>query len=218
MAPHLIEFLLLFFAGPAVFAYTRHKLPAVPTLWVWMGWCLYVLLNDPTFDRRHLWDAAAFWRYAPSIFGIFAFAVAIGIGLILSFAPELFLNLPRTRPWLWLALMAAYPVLSVYPQGITFRAFIFTRYRDVFGSDWALMIASGAAFAFVHIVFHNRLAIVVTALGGFLFGMRYLQTGSLFITCFEHALYGCALFTIGVGRSLHHASMRDTMQDASVRP
>jgi membrane protease YdiL (CAAX protease family) len=209
LAPRAIEFVLLFFGGPAVFAYTRHKIPAIPTVWGWMSWCLYILLNDPNFDRSHLWGAARFWHYAPSIFGLWAFAVMIGIVLILKYAPGLFLGLPRTRPRLWAALMLLYPVFSVYPQGIIFRAFLFTRYREVFVTDWALVIASAAAFAFVHIVFHNRLALIVTALGGFLFGMRYLQTGSLFITCIEHSLYGCALFTLGVGRSLHHASMRE---------
>jgi membrane protease YdiL (CAAX protease family) len=206
--PHLIEFLVLFFAGPAVFAYTRHRIPAIPALWVWMAWCLYVLRRDPGFDRSHLWKSDAFARYAPSIFGIFGASALLGVVLVRRFAPELFLTLPRTRRGTWAALMALYPVLSVYPQGIVFRAFIFARYRDLFPSDPAMVLASAAAFAWVHIIFHNRLALILTALGGILFGLRYLQTGSLFITCVEHSLYGCAIFTIGVGRSLHHASMR----------
>jgi hypothetical protein len=208
VAAHAIEFVLLFFAGPALFAYTRHRIPAIPALWVWTAWCLYVLLRDPNFNREHLWDSAPFFRYAPSIFAIFIAALAIGIALIRRYAPELFLSLPRSKPALWAALMVLYPVLSVYPQGVVFRAFVFDRYRDLFSSNWAMVAASAAAFTWVHIVFHNRLAIVLTGFGGILFGLRYLQTGSLFITSVEHALYGCAIFTIGVGRSLHHAEMR----------
>jgi hypothetical protein len=208
--PHLIEFIAIFIAGPAIFGYTRHRIPAIPTLWLWMAACLWFLLSDPGFDRTRLWAPAAFARYAPSIFGVFAAAVFIGTALILHFAPELFLNLPRKRPLIWLAVMILYPVVSVYPQGIIFRAFIFERYRDLFTSGWAMVCASAAAFAWVHIVFRNRLALVLTTLGGILFALRYSQTHSLFITCVEHALYGCAIFTIGVGRSLHHASMRRT--------
>jgi len=208
VAAHAIEFVLLFFAGPAIFAYTRHRIPAIPALWVWTAWCLYILLRDPHFNREHLWDSAAFFRYAPSIFAIFIAALVIGITLIRRYAPELFLSLPRSKPTLWAALMVLYPILSVYPQGIVFRAFVFDRYRDLFSTNWEMVTASAVAFTWVHIVFHNRLALILTGLGGILFGLRYLQTGSLFITSFEHALYGCAIFTVGVGRSLHHAPMR----------
>jgi len=104
--------------------------------------------------------------------------------------------------------MVLYPVLSVYPQGIVFRAFISGRHRDLFGPGWAIVTASAVAFAWVHIVFHNKLALILTGLGGVLFGLRYLQTGSLFVSSFEHALYGCSVFTIGIGRSFYHAAMR----------
>lgn len=208
MAAHAIEYVLLFIAAPAVFAYTRHRIPAIPALWVWMAWCLYVLLHDPGFDRRHLWDAEAFWRYAPQILALFGFVLFIGVVLILRYAPDLFLGLPRSNPRIWGMLMVLYPVFSVYPQGIVFRAFLFHRYRDVFGPGWAILTASAFAFAWVHIVFHNRLALILTGLGGILFGLRYLQTGSLFISSFEHALYGCAIFTIGIGRSFYHSAMR----------
>jgi len=68
------------------------------------------------------------------------------------------------------------------------------------------VLASAVAFAYVHIVFQNRLAIVLTLIAGLLFALRYLQTGSLFVSSFEHALYGCSIFTIGLGRSFYHAS------------
>jgi membrane protease YdiL (CAAX protease family) len=101
-----------------------------------------------------------------------------------------------------------YPILSVYPQGIVYRAFIFERYRELFGPSWAIVLASAVAFAYVHIVFRNPLAIGLTFLGGVLFAYRYLQTGSLFVSSFEHALYGCAIFTIGLGRSFYHGAVR----------
>jgi uncharacterized protein len=212
MALLAIEFLLLFFIGPAVFAYTRHRIPAIPALWAVTAYCLFLLLHDPHFDRRRLeWraeDAAALRHCAPQILGLWATAVAIGIVLILKYAPSDFLNLLRSNPLFWGLIMVLYPTLSVYPQGIVYRVFMFERYRPLFGAGWGIVVASAAAFVFVHIVFRNPLALVLTFLGGMLFGLRYWQTGSLFVSSLEHALYGCTIFTIGVGRSFYHAAMR----------
>ncbi|MGD1070158.1 MAG: CPBP family intramembrane glutamic endopeptidase [Bryobacteraceae bacterium] len=206
---HAVEFLLLFFIGPTLFACTRHRIPAIPVLWALTAYCLFVLLHDPRFNRRSLWNTAPLPQYAPAILGLFAAAVAIGIALVLRFGPPgLFLSFPRSNPRLWSLVMIFYPVLSVYPQGIVYRAFIFERYRDLFGPPWLIILASAFAFTYVHIIFRNRLALVTTLLGGILFGFRFLQTDSLFVTSFEHALYGCFLFTVGVGRSFHHTAAR----------
>lgn len=104
--------------------------------------------------------------------------------------------------------MLLYPVLSVYPQGIIYRAFLFARYQRLFGSQWLLLLASALAFAYVHIIFRNGLAIALAFAAGLLFAYRYQQTGSLFISCFEHALYGCAIFTVGLGRSFYYGAVR----------
>jgi membrane protease YdiL (CAAX protease family) len=104
----------------------------------------------------------------------------------------------------------------VYPQGIIYRAFVFDRYRDLFGPTWAIVLASAFAFTYVHIVYRNKLALALTLLGGILFGIRFVQTGSLFVTSFEHSLYGCFMFTVGVGRSFHHASARKKGPDGPV--
>jgi hypothetical protein len=208
---HAAEFLLLFVIGPAIFAFTRHRIPAIPTLWGLTAWCLLILLRDPAFDRRTLWNPAPFARCAPSILIIFAVVAATGITLVLRFGePGTFLNLPRTKPRLWALLILLYPILSVYPQGIVYRAFFFTRYRDLFPTAETMVLASAFAFTWVHLVFRNKLALIMTALGGLLFAMRFFQTQSLFVTSFEHSLYGLFLFTVGVGRSFHHAEMRRT--------
>jgi membrane protease YdiL (CAAX protease family) len=208
---HAVEFLLLFFIGPTLFAHTRHRIPAIPVLWALTAYCLVILLRDPSFNRRSLWNTAPMEQYTLAILGLFTVAAFIGIVLVLRFgAPGLFLSFPRANPRMWGLVMLLYPVLSVYPQGIVYRAFVFERYRDLFSPPWAIVLASAFAFTYVHIVFHNKLALVLTLLGGILFGIRFLETGSLFVTSLEHALYGCFMFTVGVGRSFHHASDRGT--------
>jgi hypothetical protein len=203
-----VEFPLLFLAGPTLFAYTRHRIPPIPALWAVMGYCLLVMLRDPRFDRRRLWDPGGLRQYAPAILGLFAAAVAIGIALVWRCAPRTLLDFPKLNPLLWGMAMLLYPLLSVYPQGIVYRVFVFSRYRDLFGSGWGMVLASAIAFAYVHIVFRNAPALGLTLVAGLLFAMRYPQTGSLVISSCEHALYGRAIFTIGQERWFYHGAVR----------
>ena len=207
MAALAIEFLLLFVAGPALFVLLRPRISPIPVLWVVMAYCLAVMLRDPKFDRARLWDPSGLRQHAPAILSLFVVITAIGVALMMRYAPGRFLNLPRSNPVLWAVVMVLYPLLSVYPQGIIYRAFLFDRYRSLYGSGWGMVVASAAAFAFVHIVFRNRLAVALTLPAGLLFAVRYWQTGSLLASSFEHALYGCAVFTIGLGRWFYHGAL-----------
>jgi membrane protease YdiL (CAAX protease family) len=70
-----------------------------------------------------------------------------------------------------------------------------------------MIVASAAAFAFLHIIFHNSLAMALTFVGGLLFAARYAQTRSLATSSVEHALYGCWLFTVGLGQFFYHGTI-----------
>jgi len=115
------------------------------------------------------------------------------------FTPGRFLNFPRERPWLWLAVMVLYPVLSVFPQELFYRVYFFRQFRSLFGDRWGMVIASLVAFSWVHIIFRNPYAIGLTAVGGYYFADTYRRSGSLRLVCTEHALYGCLVFTVGLG-------------------
>jgi membrane protease YdiL (CAAX protease family) len=108
--------------------------------------------------------------------------------------------LVRERPWLWLLIAVAYPVVSVVPQEVVFRAFFLHRYRGILGGEATGVVGSAVAFGAAHLVLHNWLAVVLTLGGGFLFARTYLRTRSLPATAWEHALYGVGLFTVGLGR------------------
>ena len=110
------------------------------------------------------------------------------------------LDLPRTSLGTWAILVVAYPVLSVYPQTIIFRAFFFHRYRPLFGTGTGLLIAGAIAFAYVHVVFRNPVAVLATIPAGVAFGRRYLNTRSAAVSWFEHTLHGYMIFTIGLGQ------------------
>jgi membrane protease YdiL (CAAX protease family) len=94
--------------------------------------------------------------------------------------------------------MVLYPILSVLPQEFLFRSFFFRRYQPLFSTPWAIIIASAACFAYVHIVFHNWVAPSFCLIGGLIFAHSYSHHRSLKWVLVEHAAYGCMVFTIGL--------------------
>jgi membrane protease YdiL (CAAX protease family) len=47
----------------------------------------------------------------------------------------------------------------------------------------------------------------MTLVGGLLFAHTYWKTRSLLVSAIEHALYGCLLYTIGLGRFFYHGAV-----------
>jgi len=170
------------------------------------------VLSRTTFDRRQLWNTAPLRRQLPQILALFLTGAAIVTILVSQYAPSLFLILLCNHPRLWATIMLGYPLFSVYPQGLIYRAFFFHRYRPLLQNGFAgaaldphtrssIMIAvSAATFALMHILFQNWIAHALTFPGGILFALRYCNTRSLAVSSLEHALYGCFLFTIGLGQ------------------
>ena len=203
----IFEFLVLFVAMPLAYRFAPVRIPALPVLWMITAYALWQLMRDERFDRGRMWNIGALQGRVGLILAIFA-VVAVGIWLgVRWFAPELEWSFVRSHPGFWAIVMVAYPVLSVYPQGIIYRAFFFERYGALFPSRWAIILASAAAFAFMHLIFRNWLAVGLTFAGGLLFAARYAETGSLATSSFEHALYGCWLFTVGLGQYFYHGTI-----------
>jgi len=125
-------------------------------------------------------------------------------GAVWVAVPETLFSLVLTRPGLWLLVMIFYPVLSVYPQELIYRAYFFHRFKPLFGDGLGMIAASAVLFGFVHIIFGNWISIALTAIGGILFGATYRKSNSLLLTCVEHALFGDFIFTIGIGRYFYH--------------
>lgn len=201
-----IEFVLIFVVGPTVFAINIRNLGTrliFPAIWMLAGVCLIVLLLDPTFRKRRLWNARNLRRaWKPLALWFLTGGVALA-GLLAVYEPERLFHLARTDPLIWAIVMVAYPILSVYPQEIAFRAFFFHRYRKLFGHGragrWSFVLVSAAAFGYAHIVMHNAWAVLFSTVGGVLFAYTYLRSRSLLAVWIEHAAYGCFLFTIGWG-------------------
>jgi membrane protease YdiL (CAAX protease family) len=57
-------------------------------------------------------------------------------------------------------------------------------------------------FSWAHIFFKNSLVMILTFLGGILFAITFKKTQSTLLVSIEHAVYGCWLFTVGMGSML----------------
>jgi membrane protease YdiL (CAAX protease family) len=196
------EFLLVFCALPLAAAIPSLRLPHLPLLLAVAGACVLVLARDPTFDRRRLWNGKAAVAASGDV-GRRAFAALVAIVAIVgALYPDRLLDLPRERPLEWAALSLAYPLLSAYPQEIVYRAFLLHRYRPIFGDGRMAVAASAIAFSFLHVVYMNWPALVLTVPVGALLAVTYRRTGSLAAATLEHALYGLIAFTFGLGKFL----------------
>lgn len=208
--PHgllVLELLLLFVGLPLAYRFAPVRIPALPLLWLASGYAGWQLLRDSRFDRSRLWNAGQIAPHLASIllvFGMAAIALWLGVRLL---APRLQWSFVRAHPAFWAMVMIAYPVLSVYPQALLYRAFFFERYAPLLPGRWPMIVASAVAFAFMHIVFRNWLAPALTFPAGLLFAWRHAQTGSLAASSFEHALYGCWIFTVGLGQYFYHGTI-----------
>jgi uncharacterized protein len=195
-----LEWSALFIVLPTLVALKWFPLHILLVLVIAGAGCIAFLLLDRSFDRRQLWNLDGAARGVHRMVVTFAvLAVMIGLTVWLT-TPHRLLELVRTRPEMWAMIMLGYPIVSVYPQEIIFRTFMFHRYGRLF-ADRRLMIAMSAlAFGYAHIFFENEIAVAMTLVGGVLFAWTYDKTRSTFAVWVEHGLYGCFIFTIGLGR------------------
>jgi hypothetical protein len=193
------EMILLFVLLPLALRFRLIHVPPIPALWAVAAYCLYRLLHDAAFNRKLLWNPEVLAPSATQILCVFAVCALTVGAAVYFFVPARLFIFVRRAPAFWALVMLLYPVLSVYPQGIIYRTFFFERYRPLFPHPAVLIAMSAIAFSFAHIIFRNPIAVSFTLIGGILFAWRYAHTGSLFTSSFEHALYGCWIFTIGLG-------------------
>ena len=106
------------------------------------------------------------------------------------------------KPKIWLLFLVIYTLLSVYPQELLFRTFFFKRYKSLFKNEHLFIFINAVLFSLGHLFFKNTIVIVITFIGGLLFTITYHKTKSTFLVSLEHAIYGCWLYTVGMGTML----------------
>jgi membrane protease YdiL (CAAX protease family) len=196
-----LELVGLFVLLPAAFRLGLVPLPRLKLLLLFAvaAWCGVSLWRDRTFERRELTRADGLRHELPGI-GARAAAAALVVALVVVARGGMLLDFPRTRPVLFAVVLVLYPVLSAWPQELIYRAFFFHRYRGLLG-ERGTVAGSALAFALLHLVYADPLALVLTLPAGLVLARRYHHRRSLLAVAVEHALYGTAVFTLGLGRT-----------------
>ncbi|WP_296313144.1 CPBP family intramembrane glutamic endopeptidase [Winogradskyella sp. UBA3174] len=111
-------------------------------------------------------------------------------------------SMPLNKPFVWVIIIFVYSAFSVYPQELIYRTFFFQRYQSLFKNKTLFILCNAAVFSLAHIFFKNTLVLFLTFIGGIIFALTYKKTKSTLLVSIEHAIYGCWLFTVGMGEML----------------
>ena len=202
-----LEILLLYVGLPAALAFlpgwverrwgVRLNAWVVPTLLLAAAIACVEMRRAGLLARGELARLRVAPRDWAEMLARFAFSALLLTGLLALYRPELLWSFPRHNPKFWAIVCCAYPVVSVLPQGILYRALFEKRYAACVPRH--PLVFGALLFSWAHIVFHNPWACAFTFVGGLFFLSSYRRTGSLLFSGIEHALYGDFLFTVGWG-------------------
>ena len=161
--------------------------------------CVLLIVEKNKFKISENLNWQRFWQLTT-----LKFLVIVGLTTIYVYIYDVdhLFGIVRHKPLSWAAFSVAYCAYSVYPQELIFRTFFFQRYRQFIQSEEIFILINAAVFSFAHIIFKNGLVILITFLGGLLFGFTFTKTKSTILVSIEHAIYGCWLFTVGMGSML----------------
>ncbi len=196
-----IEFLIIFIIFPISFTIDYSiKLKMVIGI-VGFLYIIFVLLKVEKLPFKVApnlkWPM--FWKYTILKLGVIALLTTVFVWLTHS---EALFHVVLHKPKLWVVILFVYSFFSVYPQEIIYRTFYFERYQPLFKNEKLFIFVNAIVFSLGHIFFKNALVILLTFLGGLLFSMTYKKTKSTILVSIEHAIYGCWLFTVGMGGML----------------
>ena len=196
-----VEILLLYIGMPLLLKFD--VLPVfklIPLFTVFVIY-LYILLRDKTFKKRQFrlngfnaW-MMILWRSALMILFLIVFTWLI--------FPAQYLDLPVNNTLLWMKIVLVYPFFSVIPQELVYRVYFYHRFQGLLGNRYLLVIINALLFSFMHIIFENWVAVVLTFIAGILFSLTYLRYRSFTIVVLEHSIYGLLIFSIGPGSFFH---------------
>jgi len=196
-----LELLILFVGIPVSFAL---EFP----VWIKMilgllgfGYVVFVLLriekNQFKISENLNWKH--FWKQ--TLLKLIGIAIVTTLYMWIFDSSNLY-SVIRNKPMLWVVILFLYSLFSVYPQELIYRTFFFQRYEGLFKSEVLFVLFNAALFSLAHLFFRNALVMLLTFLGGILFALTFKKTKSTVLVSIEHAIYGCWLFTVGMGEML----------------
>ena len=171
---------------------------------VLLAGCLYTIFRAyKVVDWRFLFRRPfpGWWR-GPLARGVLVFFLA-AVYVQLT-APEAFFRFPLERTALWLLVVVLYPVFSALPQELIYRVWLFEAHKPLWVTPALPVLASALFFGWVHIIYAGWFAVIACAAGGVALAWNYHSNrekpGAIWPLVLEHAMYGLAMFTVGLGR------------------
>jgi hypothetical protein len=205
----LIEFLLLALVLPTILIVEQWGRYMFFFLWAATIYCLIAYYFTKSSKTVPVWRwSEVTWVHLRPILIRFGISSVLLLIFISMYDPERRFDLITHRTDMWARLMLLYPVLSALPQEFIFCTFFFARYSCIFNNHRKMMAASSIIFAYVHVLFINPVAPLLTIIAGYFFASTFAKHKSLALVTIEHALYGNMVFTLGLGwyfwgRALH---------------
>lgn len=191
-----VEFVLLFVVAPVGVAVLLPASSLFPVLFALVILSATLLRYTPSFALSGLWQGRVSW------FRVIAFAgIAAGISAVLvtSLRPEAWLMPGRAAPWLLVAILFLYPLLSALPQELIFRTLFFERYGPILPKGPAALVLNAALFSLAHLIYWNWIVAALTFAGGLAFAHSYRDRRSFPEAVALHAVAGDVLFAFGMG-------------------
>ncbi|GIW75292.1 MAG: hypothetical protein KatS3mg104_0355 [Phycisphaerae bacterium] len=207
VALRVLELLGLFVIPPLIWMLDLWRPHVLAGLIVLAAYSAGVLLLDPSFQRWKFWNIGPVKREIRAIIVLFVPASLLFLLVVWLFESDNLFRLIRDKPMVWAMVMLGYPLLSVYPQELLYRVFFFHRYSILMPKGWQRIWGSALVFSWGHVIFGHWIPVVLTLIGGWIFAQRYEKTRSIAVVWLEHTLYGCLIFTIGLGSYFFHGTL-----------
>ena len=196
-----IELFILFVVIPVLLVI---KLPIKLKLTVGILGVIYVVLIAIFVEKFSLPKLTKpIWQRFLKSTGIKFLVIAIVLSFfVYKSTPEKLFYVVLEKPKTWLFFLGVYTIMSVIPQEFIYRTFFFNRYRSLVKSNYLFILINAGLFSLAHLFFGNTLVMIITFIGGLLFAYTYYKTKSTLFVMIEHTLYGCWLYTVGMGMML----------------
>jgi len=197
----LTEFFLIFIALPVSFAIDY---PFIIKAFLAVSGFIYVIyvllkIEGNKFKMAPNLQWRSFFKHVGIKLSIIAFLTIVYMWFTAK--SDLF-HILYQKPRLWVVILFLYATCSVYPQELIYRTLYFQRYESLFNSKSLFIFLNASVFSLAHTFYKNPLVTIITFLGGILFALTYDKTKSTLMVSIEHTIYGCWLFTVGMGGML----------------
>jgi membrane protease YdiL (CAAX protease family) len=196
-----LELLIIFVLIPLSFAFNYAPLLKLILGVLGFTYIIYVLFKIEKIkiriEKNISW--AAFWKL--TLIKLLIIIVITSLFVWFTDAKSLFVVM-LNKPKLWMLILFFYSFFSVYPQELLYRTFFFQRYENLFKNEKIFILINALLFSLAHLFFKNTLVLLLTFIGGILLAITFKKTKSTILVSIEHSIYGCWLFTVGMGDML----------------